>query len=154
MAEETSLRPHDIMRMVNQNRADRLLDSDSIWLCLTCETCTSRCPNKCDPARVTDALRELALAHDPKVAPQPIRAFHKAFLNQIYASGRLGEVGLVVAFKMTGGPLFQDVLSAPGMMTRGKLPLTHKKIKGYKEIRRIFDACLSKDERPAQEESR
>jgi len=102
MAEE-SLRPHDVMRMVNQGEVDRLLEGPAIWLCLTCETCTSRCPNGCDPAQVMDALRELAIQRNPTTAPKPIRAFHRAFLNQIKASGRIHEFGLVAAFKMTGG---------------------------------------------------
>ena len=145
MAEE-SLRPHDVMRMVNQGEVDRLLEGPAIWLCLTCETCTSRCPNGCDPARVMDALRELAIQRDPTTAPKPIRAFHRAFLNQIKASGRIHEFGLVAAFKMTGGPLFQDVASAPGMVARGKLPLVPHRIAGVADVRRIFERCSDPEE--------
>lgn len=141
MAEETDLRPHDVMRMVVRDQADRLLADESIWLCLTCETCTSRCPNGCDPARTMDALRELAVARDPKSAPRAIRAFHKSFLGQIEATGRMAEVGLIAKYKLRSGHLFADVDAAPGMMARGKLPLLPHKIDGIDDVRRIFQFC-------------
>jgi heterodisulfide reductase subunit C len=149
MAEETSLRPHDIMRLVNLDRREKLLENESIWLCLTCETCVARCPNTCDPARVIDTLREMAVASGSSAAPKAIRAFHEAFLNQIKAGGRLFEFGLIADYKLKSGALFQDVLSAPGMLARGKLALTPHKIKGVDDVRRIFAACeaAAKEER-------
>lgn len=148
MAEEMTLKPHDMMRLVQNGERERLFEDGSIWLCLTCETCTARCPNECDSARIIDSLREIALKADPDLAPKSIRAFHRAFLDQIRSHGRVFELGLIIQHKMTGGPLFQDVFAAPGMLTRGKLALTPRNIKGIKEIRRIFDACeaASKEE--------
>ena len=148
MAEEMSLKPHDMMRLVANGERARLFEDGSMWLCLTCETCTARCPNECDSARIIECLRELALREDPEKAPKSIRAFHQAFLDQIRSYGRVFELGLIIQYKMTGGPLFQDALAAPGMLARGKLALSPRKIKGVKEIRRIFDACkaASKEE--------
>lgn len=148
MAVETSLRPHDIMRMINLDKRDKLMENDSIWLCLTCETCAARCPNQCDPARMIDNLREMSLAGGSSAAPKAILAFHEAFLNQIKSGGRLFEVGLIANYKFTGGPLFADVMTAPGVFKRGKLALTPRRIKGIKDVRRIFEACeaASKEE--------
>jgi heterodisulfide reductase subunit C len=143
MAAEMTLKPHDMMRLAANDERARLFSDESIWLCLTCETCTARCPNECDSARVIDCLRELALQADPEEVPKEIRAFHEAFLDQIRANGRVFELGLILKYKTTGGPLFQDVFAAPGMLARGKLALAPKKIKGVKEIRRIFDACAA-----------
>jgi len=148
MAGEMTLRPHDLMRLVQNDDRKRLLEDGSIWLCLTCETCTARCPNECDSARVIDCLREIALREDPGRAPRSIRAFHKAFLDQIRMNGRVFELGLIIQYKMTGGPLFQDALAAPGMLRRGKLALKPRRIKGVKEVRRIFRACATPAEEP------
>ena len=141
MASEMRLRPHEIMRLVQLDRPDRLLDSEALWLCLGCETCTTRCPNGCDPARVVDALRELALARDPEVAPKPIRAFHEAFLSAIESHGRLYELGLLISYKMQSGELFKDVTLAPSAFARNKFPLFPTNIEGVEEVRRIFEAC-------------
>jgi heterodisulfide reductase subunit C2 len=141
MAGETSLRPHDVMRLVNLDQRERLLTNESIWLCLTCETCTERCPNGCDPARTMDALREMAVAASPGSAPRAVLAFHRSFLDQIRLTGRSFELGLVAEYKLRTGALLQDVATVPGLVARGKLGFVPHPIDGVKEVRRIFEAC-------------
>jgi heterodisulfide reductase subunit C2 len=141
MASESDLRPHQVMRRVMYGSRERALQDESIWLCLTCETCSARCPNACDPARVIDALRELAIESGTAQMPRSIGAFHKAFLEQIRTNGRLHEVGLIMDYKLKTGDLMKDVTNAPGMFTRGKLNLRADKIEGVSEVRRIFEQC-------------
>jgi heterodisulfide reductase subunit C2 len=140
MAAETRLRPHDVMRLINLDRRDTLFQDESIWLCLTCETCTARCPNGCDPARLIDGLREMSVAR----APRAIGAFHRSFLDQVKANGRMFEFGLVVEYKLRSGKLLNDALSTPGMISRGKLKFVPSPIKGVGDVRRIFAACEEK----------
>jgi heterodisulfide reductase subunit C len=137
MAAETDLRPHDVMRSIHLGSGDALLDSESIWLCLTCETCTARCPNGCDPARTIDALRERSVAR----APRSIAAFHRSFLDQVRMHGRMFELGLVLEYKLRTGKLLDDASSTPGLMARGKLKLVPSPIRGVEDVRRIFAAC-------------
>jgi heterodisulfide reductase subunit C len=148
MASESDLRPHAIMRRVMQGRRRQALADPTLWLCLTCETCSTRCPNDVDPARVIDALRELALDEGVATAPRSIAAFHRAFLEQIKANGRLHEVGLVMDYKLRSGDLMKDVANAPAMLTRGKLSLRPHRIRGMDEITRIFKACNGREEHP------
>lgn len=141
MAAETTLRPHDVMRLVNLGQEERLLADPAIWLCLTCETCTERCPNGCDPARVMDALRELALERVPQRVPRPLHAFHTAFLEQIAATGRMFELGLVLRYKLKTGDLLRDATTTPALLTRGKLKVMPPTIDDVADVRRIFAAC-------------
>jgi len=141
MAGETRFRPHDIMRMVQRDQRIRLLADDSIWLCLTCETCTARCPNGLDPARVVDALRELSMAEAPGRIPKAIAAFHRSFLEEVKRTGRMGEFGLVLRYKLRTGQFMKDVGSVPSMVIRGKLKPLVPSIKGVKDVRRIFAKC-------------
>jgi len=147
MAEEMDLAPHEMIRLLQLDRARRLLTSESPWLCLTCETCTTRCPNGFDPAQLIDGVREMVLHHSPDTVPRRISAFHRSFLRQIRTHGRVFELGLVVTFKLQSGALFADVTSFPGMLRRGKLALRPRRIKGIKELRRIFDACSAEVQR-------
>ena len=147
MASEMTLMPHEMVRLVQLDRKDRLMQDDSMWLCLTCETCTARCPNGFDPARMIDGLRELSLAENAENAPRRIRAFHEAFLDQIRSHGRVFEFGMVMAYKMKTGALFDDVDNAPGMFPRGKLKLMPSTIDGIDDVRRIYDACVAEEER-------
>jgi len=124
-----------------QDRREQALTDESIWLCLTCETCSARCPNDCDPARVIDAVRELSIEAGSADMPRTISAFHKAFLEQIRSNGRLHEFGMVMDYKLRSGELMKDVTSAPGMLTRGKLSFRAERIEALDEIRRIFEKC-------------
>lgn len=141
MAAEMPLVPHQMLRLAQLDLREELLSDPSPWLCLTCETCTARCPNEVDPARLIDGLREIVFKSDPAVAPLRLRAFHKAFLHQIRRHGRVFEVGLIVDYKRRTGALFDDVLSAPAVFRRGKLALSPSNIEGRDEVRRIFEAC-------------
>ena len=148
MAAETALRPHDVMRMVNLDRRAELLAADSIWLCLTCETCAARCPNECDPARTIDALREMTIAGSV-AAPRAIAAFHTSFLDQVRLTGRMFELGLMLEYKLRTGALLQDVTAAPGTVARGKLGFRPSSIKGVRQVRAIFKACAAAAEEDA-----
>ena len=141
MASESALRPHAIMRLVIQDRREQALTDESIWLCLTCETCSARCPNACDPARVIDAVRELSIEAGAADIPRTISAFHKAFLEQIRSNVRLHEFGMVVDYKLRSGDLMKDVTAAPGMLSRGKLSFRAERIEGVDQIKRIFEKC-------------
>ncbi len=142
MAPESALRPHDVMRLVALGARERLLASEAIWLCLTSETCVARCPNECDPARVIDALREMAVA-DGRPLPKGIAAFHRSFLDQIRLTGRMSELGLMVEYKLRSGALLADVTAAPATVARGKLRFVPHAIRGVGEVRRIFAACAA-----------
>jgi heterodisulfide reductase subunit D len=53
--------PAQMVRMVQLGLKDALLESPSIWFCLHCETCGARCPNEISIARLTQALRQMAM---------------------------------------------------------------------------------------------
>lgn len=141
MAAEMPLKPHQMLRLAQLDARAKLLSDASPWLCLTCETCTSRCPNEVDPARLVDGLREMALRSDPRRPPLRLRAFHQAFLHQIRAHGRVFEAGLILGYKARTGALLDDVRTAPAVLRRGKLAFSPSNIEGREEVRRIFDAC-------------
>src|SRR5512136_898146 len=56
------LRPHELMRAIQLGLEDEVFWSGTIWICLSCETCNTRCPQGINILRVIDGLRELALA--------------------------------------------------------------------------------------------
>lgn len=142
VADRMDLRPSVIMRMLqsgNTAEKDEILHSLSIWLCLTCETCYSRCPMELDIPKVMDYLRQQSLA-EGKVHrdARDIVAFHKSFLNTVESNGRLHEMGLIFDYKMHSGNLFQDVMLAPEMFSKGKLHILPERIRDRKGLSRLF----------------
>jgi len=62
-------RPRQIIRMTQLGLKDRVLKSDTLWLCASCFTCTDRCPQDVEVASVIRVLRNLAAeqGHIPQV---------------------------------------------------------------------------------------
>ena len=136
-----SLQPHDIVRLVARGHGAEASTSDSLWLCLTCETCSARCPTGADPAAVIDMLREAAVRDGVADLPRAIAAFHRSFLDQVRGTGRLYETGFVVQYKLRSGALLQDAGNAPAMLRRGKLHARPERVRGVAEVRAIFSRC-------------
>jgi heterodisulfide reductase subunit C len=148
VAQDMDLTSSQTLRLLQLAAPDsdrRLLGAEGIWLCLTCETCTSRCPQEVEITKVMDFLRQEAvrqqLAH-PK--SKDILAFHRAFMDSVEVTGRLYEVGLVADYKARSRHFLKDVLLAPKMYLRGTLPLLPHFIKGRDAMKRIFRRTLGK----------
>ena len=61
LREEMDFMPSQILRMLQFDQKgyeDKILGSLAIWLCLSCETCYSRCPQEVEFATVMDYLRK------------------------------------------------------------------------------------------------
>ncbi len=144
--QEMDIMPNQILRMLQSDMPgyeDKILRSYAIWLCLTCETCYSRCPQEVEFASVMDFLRKESIRQD-KVNPKArnILKFHETFLESVKNNGRMFEVGLIVGYKQKTLTLLQDMTVAPAMFVKGKLSLLPHKIKGRKAIADIFKKTI------------
>lgn len=140
--------PHVILRMVQLGLKDRVLNSTTIWICASCETCTTRCPNEIDIAGVMDALRRMALVQASPVAPavRDVPKFHLAFLESIKAGGRVHEAGMLARYlfktnlwaKLRSGELLEQAKLGWEMFRRGKLKLLPHGMHRRGEIKELF----------------
>ncbi|MDH7563440.1 MAG: 4Fe-4S dicluster domain-containing protein [Candidatus Bathyarchaeota archaeon] len=78
-----SYRPRQIIRMAQLGLEDRILDSDTLWLCASCFTCTDRCPQDVEVASVIRVLRNLAAERGH--IPQVFREQFSSILESGYA---------------------------------------------------------------------
>jgi heterodisulfide reductase subunit C len=137
--------PHQIVRMCQMGEdslREKVLGSRTIWLCVSCETCSTRCPKDFDIARLMDVLREMSLEAGLQHADASnIIAFHKTFKNNIEKTGRLNEFPLAVGYKLRSMDLFSDVTKFPKMVTARKLRFLPHKIRGRDKVKKIFAKC-------------
>ena len=49
--------PHQFVYMVESGNIEPLLNSDSLYNCLTCFACVERCPRGVEPANLVEAVR-------------------------------------------------------------------------------------------------
>ena len=55
--DEMDIHPHMFVSMVQKGEADALMQSKSLWTCLSCFACVERCPRSVEPARLIEAVR-------------------------------------------------------------------------------------------------
>ncbi|MDI7277729.1 MAG: heterodisulfide reductase-related iron-sulfur binding cluster, partial [Anaerolineae bacterium] len=95
LAHHFDLAPNQVVRAVQLDRRAALLRSRMIWLCASCQVCTTRCPQNLDVARVVDVLRIMAQEEGIPAAVPAVHIFSAAALRSIRAFGRLYELGLM-----------------------------------------------------------
>ena len=139
VASDMQFGPDRILRLVEMGDEKRLFTSHDIWLCASCETCGTRCPNEIDIARVMDALRSLSLSSGLAIAEPDAVKFHKLFLFVVQNMGRMHEVSLLVAYKLWTRNLIADMDSGARMFIKGKVPLIPKPIKNRNEVKKVFE---------------
>lgn len=97
------LYPDQIIRFALLGLKDEVLRSRTIWVCASCETCTTRCPNGIRIAEVMDYFKELAVQEGiPSQVPQ-IQAFHQTFLDSVRQNGRIFEAALIPKYILRSG---------------------------------------------------
>jgi heterodisulfide reductase subunit C len=151
LANEMDFPPSYVMRMLQTGYPDlenKILKSFTIWVCLTCEMCYSRCPMSIDIPKMMDFLREKSLKEKKaSKKAKEIIAFHKSFLSSIEKTGRLYELGLTLEYKARTMSLMQDLAVAPAMLSRGKLHILPELIKGRSAISSIFKKTIKKNKK-------
>lgn len=58
--DEMEYHPHQFVYMVDKGDIGPLLESESLYKCLSCFACIERCPRGVEPAKLVEAVRLLA----------------------------------------------------------------------------------------------
>ena len=133
------LMPNQVMRAVQLGLEDEVLRSETIWICASCQTCTTRCPNDIHIAHLMDTLRQVSLESDIEVSEPKIVKFHDAFLDSVRRHGRVYELGMIGRYKLKALDPFGGAKVGAQMFKKGKLKLMPSNIKGRDQVRQMFD---------------
>lgn len=142
------LLPHQVIRSVLFLKKEKVLSSRTIWVCASCETCTTRCPNEIDIAKVMDVLRQMQRESGRTPSEPRVPLFHTVFLDAIKRSGRIHEMSMLRTYllksgdartKLKTGEWKNDVKLGLKMFLRGKLKVIPSRSEGVKEVRKIFE---------------
>lgn len=139
--------PDQVMRYIQLGLKKEIRESATIWVCASCETCTTRCPNEIDIAGVMDFLKQSVVGERAKAAESKVLAFHQAFLDDIRKRGRVFEAGLMQNYLLKSGELMHKLKDLSildemrlgwTMYRKGRLNLLPKHIKDREEIKELF----------------
>jgi heterodisulfide reductase subunit C len=80
----------------------------------------------------------MALEERVPVPTQDILNFHLEVVRSIERHGRTHKLGIMLRLKLLTGEWFKDVDVGMKMLTKRKLDLRPSRIRGLKEIHRLF----------------
>lgn len=59
--DDMDIKPHQFVSYVINNNVEALVQSQSLWKCLSCFACVERCPRDVKPGKLVDAARQLVV---------------------------------------------------------------------------------------------
>jgi heterodisulfide reductase subunit C len=139
--------PHEIIRMIQLGLADEIRRANTVWVCASCETCFTRCPQQIDIPKLMDHIKQRIVGQGDKPAEGVVAAFHEAFLDNIKRFGRINETALMAAFQLKSAKAgkgldpkeaIRNMKLGLAMLKRGRLGLVPKKTGGKQAVRKLF----------------
>jgi heterodisulfide reductase subunit C len=142
--------PNQIIHLVRLGMRDKVLQSRAIWICASCESCATRCPNEVEIVRLMDVLRSESLRAGFKGPMNNISRFHEIFLEQIRKRGRIDEARLLLNYELKTGDFLspekfrEEANLGLEMFRKGKLKLPSRKKYATKAVKKIFKKVFAK----------
>lgn len=59
--DEMDIKPHQFVSYIQNDNIEALLNSKSLWKCLSCFACIERCPRNVEPGKLIDAVRQIVV---------------------------------------------------------------------------------------------
>jgi len=132
------MKPHELMRAVQLGLSEEIFWSGTIWTCLSCETCNTRCPQGINILRLINGLREWSKGVDYYNPYPAAPALHRVFMALVKRFGKAYPLGLALLTHLAMLTPFKDMDMASPMLRRGKLKLLPHKSHGVKELRQVM----------------
>ena len=128
--------PREVIAALRAGLLERVLKSNTIWLCASCYYCTVRCPSGIKLTDIMYELKRLAIAFDLAQENAKAPIVSRIFVDNVNKNGRVSEVELVSKFMLKADPLgiIKMIPRATKLLRRGRMPLIPHRIKGAKEV--------------------
>jgi heterodisulfide reductase subunit C2 len=139
--------PHQVMHSLQLGLENRILNSDTIWVCASCETCTARCPNDIDIAHVMDTLRQMSIGKGVKASQRQAPIFHNTFLSSVKRFGRMHEMSMAVEYSLKSEGirgLSKQTGLGLAMLRKGKMKIFPGRLRAGKQVDDIFRTARRK----------
>lgn len=136
--------PRQLVGMVLQGLRKEVLNSNTIWLCTTCFSCSVRCPRGIRPTELMETLRPIAIAEGVK---NKNTKFDTVFSDVVKKNGRASEFLLISKYSLTQPEMIKQAPFGLSLFSKGKLPLSADKMENAKQLDAIFKINEKKEEK-------
>lgn len=86
--------PMQVVRMIQLGVKEKALSTSTIWLCASCQACTTRCPRGIEIPLLMSALKNIAISNNIQSKIEAKPKFHKLFTSIVRDYGRMHEPSL------------------------------------------------------------
>lgn len=139
VAQDMDHTPRMLFAMLRAGMREEVLRSNTQWICVSCYHCVVRCPQEVHIADVMYTLKSMAVKeklYSDSTAPD----FSQTFLDMVEMYGRSFEFGLASRHYLKHFPLRLPSMTPMGfgMITKGRMKFTPKKIKNMDQLKTIL----------------
>jgi len=135
LSEHFDLTPSELMRSMQLGRDDAVLRSKTIWVCSSCQACSTRCPQGLDVVRIMDELKAISRERGITPAVPSIPTMYDVFLRDVRLLGRTYELGLAAELGLRRGDPFSELPMGLEMLRKGKFNLLPRRTSYPRRIR-------------------
>jgi quinone-modifying oxidoreductase subunit QmoC len=131
--------PRMLFAMLRAGMRDEVLRSNTPWICVSCYHCVVRCPQEVHIADVMYTLKGMAI-HAQLYTDSTAPHFSQTFVDMVETFGRSYELGLASRHYLRHFPLRLPGMLPMGfgMITKGRMAITPKKIKHMDQLKAIL----------------
>jgi heterodisulfide reductase subunit C len=102
-ADEMDFTPREIIAAFRAGMLDRVLQSNTVWLCTSCYSCTVRCPSDIKVTDLMYELKRLGVEYGMHPKDELAPALNRSFVDVIESDGRNSEGKLLRKFYRRAG---------------------------------------------------
>ena len=133
--------PRGLIAMINAGQREAVLAANTMWACVSCYFCTTRCPQNIPITDIIYSLKRMSIA-EHRYHGTDAPALAKTFTDFVEKYGRSYEAGLATGYHLLKRwkPLQLLQMAPMGMQifTRGRMAIFPTKIRQIDQLRAII----------------
>lgn len=151
VSHEMDYTPRQLVRMIQLGLKQEVLNSNTLWLCTTCFSCSVRCPRGIRPTELMETLKPIAIAEGVK---NKNARFDGVFSDVVKKTGRASEFLLISKYSLSDLRMIKQLPFGLNLIAKGKLPLSVDKMEDSRELKAIFEIGGKKQESESKEKEK
>jgi len=135
---EMDYTPRTLLALIRAGQRTRVLSANTMWCCVSCYACTTRCPQEIPVTDIMYTLKRIALREGLATTNAP--ALARTFTQLVERYGRSFELGLATRYYLANRPLAMLRMGPLGLslFTKGRMSLVPTRIRQLDQLQAII----------------
>jgi heterodisulfide reductase subunit C len=139
--------PRAVLAALRAGMLNKVFESNTVWLCASCYSCTVRCPAGIPFTEVMYELKRLGISKGLLGKRSSGVALAESFVDIVEKHGRSADAELIFRYILRTRPskAFSFVPLGWRMLRKGRISLRARKIAGIAELRKMMARIRKED---------